>query len=125
MKKLSALFFCALLCTITGISCIHYDGDTDISISESGHYYSMDAYFSRSKMRNVEEFMDSSIGNRSNMSFVNSRIDGTIALNDHTKFYIKKSSGRLKIKLDKDENSYEAYQGIKSMCDGIKKLLAK
>ena len=125
MKKLSTLFFCALLCIITGISCIHYDRDTDISISESGHYYSMDAHFSRSEMRNVEEFMDSSFGNRSNMSFVNSRIDGTIALNDHTIFYIKKYPGRLKIKLDKSDNTRESYREVKSMCDGIKKLLAK
>jgi hypothetical protein len=76
-------------------------------------------------MRNVEEYMDNRIGRRSNMSFVNSRIDGTLALDDHTTFYIKKYPGRLEIKLDKDKNSYEAYQGIKSMCDGIKKLLTK
>jgi hypothetical protein len=124
MKKLPSLFFYALICII-GISCLHNDHNTDISISESDHYYSMDAHFSTRQMRNVEEYMDNRIGRRSNMSFVNSRIDGTLALDDHTTFYIKKYPGRLEIKLDKDKNSYEAYQGIKSMCDGIKKLLTK
>ena len=57
------------------------------------------------------------------MSFVNSRIDGTIALDDHTTFYIKKYPGKLEIKLNKDENSDEAYERVKSMCNGIKKLL--
>ena len=40
---------------------------------------------------------------------------------DHTTFYIKKYAGFLEIKFDKDENSDEGYQRIKSMCDGIKK----
>ena len=40
---------------------------------------------------------------------------------DHTTFYIKKYAGFLEIKLNKEENSDEAYQRIKSMCEGIKK----
>ena len=52
--------------------------------------------------------MDESIGMKSNMSFINSRIDGQFALNDRTTFYIKKYPGFLQIKLDKDENSYES-----------------
>jgi hypothetical protein len=83
----------------------------------------MNAYFPKNKTRDVDEYMDDRIGRRSKMSFVNSRIDGTIALDDHTKFYIKKSPGVLEIKLDKDENSDEAYHEIKLMCQGIKKIL--
>ena len=79
----------------------------------------------KAKTRAVEEYMDSRIERRSNMSFVNSQIDGTIALDDHTTFYIKKPTGILKIKLDKDENSDEAYHRIKAMCEGIKKVLTK
>ena len=85
----------------------------------------MNAYFNRNRTRDVDEYMDSKIGRRSNMSFVNSRIDGTIALDDHTTFYIKKYPGKLEIKLNKDENSDEAYERVKSMCNGIKKLLVK
>ncbi len=73
--------------------------------------------------RDVDEFMDDRIGRGSKMSFVNSRIDGVITLDDHTKFYIKKSPGVLEIKFDKDENTEEAYHTIKSMCQGIKKVL--
>ena len=85
----------------------------------------MKAYFSNNKMREVEEYMDNKIGRTSNMSFANARIDGTLALDDHTTFYIKKSAGRLEIKLDKNKNSDHSYQEIKSMCEGIKKVLAK
>ena len=67
--------------------------------------------------------MDSRIGRNSNMSFVNSQIDGKLALDDRTTFYIKKYPGFLKIKLDKNENSEEAYRRMKAMCEGIKKIL--
>lgn len=104
---------------------MHRDGNIDITYSEDDQYYSMNAYFSRGLTRDVEKYMDKRIGQRSKMSFVNARIDGTIALDDHTMFYIKKYPGVLEIKLDKDKNSYKSYEEIKSMCTGIKKVLAK
>lgn len=124
MKKLPALFFCAIICMITVSSCRHSDnGNISLTLSESGQYYSMNARFSKSKTRDVEEYMDSTIGTKTNMSFVNSGINGKLALDEHTTFYIKKYPGRIKIKLDKDENSYEAYQRIRAMCEGIKKVI--
>ena len=122
MKKLLPLFY-ALAC-ITMISCMH-NGNIHISYSEAGHYYSMKANFSKSKTRNVEEYMDEKIGAGSNTSFVNTRFDGQLTLDDHTTFYIKKHPGLIEIRLDKNENSDEAYLRIKSMCEGIKKVLAK
>jgi len=103
---------------------MHSDHDINITLNESDRYYSMKAYFSKNKTRDVERYMDSRIGKRSNMSFVNSQIDGRLALDDHTTFYIKKSPGLLKIKFDKAENSEEAYERIRSMCEGIKNVLA-
>ncbi len=104
---------------------MHHDGNIDISYKDSDESYSMKAYFDKNQTREVEEYMDDKIGRRSHMSFVNSKIDGTIALDDHTKFYIKKMPGVLEIKLDKDENSREGYHEIRSMCQGIKKVVAK
>lgn len=124
MKKLPALFLCSILCISVMISCMYSDRNTRLRFNESEHYYSMNAHFSKNRTREVEKYMDRSIGNRSNMSFVNSRIDGTLALDDHTSFYIKKYPGFLEIKLNKDENSDEAYHRIKAMCEGIKKGLA-
>ncbi len=121
MKKVRVLFY-ALAC-ITVTSCMHHDGNINISYNESDHYYSMKADFGKSKTRDVEEYMDRRLGAGSNMSFVNSRIDGQLALDDHTIFDIKKFPGHLEIKLDKNENSYEAYHRIKSMCEGMKKIL--
>ena len=126
MKKLRAFIFYAITYVITASSCMRNDnGNINLSFKDSDHYYSMYAYFDKSQTRAVEQYMDRRIGRRSNMSFINSKIDGTIALDDHMTFYIKKSPGILKIKLDKDKNSMEAYDKIRSMCEGIKILLAK
>lgn len=121
MKKLSFSFLLLMAATIV-CSC-HYGHSISVRISDSDHYYEMDAHFNKQATMPVDEFMDDKIGRNSNMSFVNTRIDGEIALDDHTNFYIKKYPGFLKIKLDKDKNSEESYQKIKSMCEGIKHLM--
>ena len=69
--------------------------------------------------------MDSQLGRQNNMSFENAQIERTLTLEDHTTFYVKKSPGVLKIKLDKDENSDEALAKVRSMCEGMKVVLAK
>ena len=120
MKKLVPLF--ALAC-ITFISC-HNHG-VSISYNDADNYYSMNAYFSKNKMRDVEHYMDRMIGRRSNMTFVNTRIDGNLGLDDNTTFYIKKYPGHIKIELDKNENSYEGYERIRSMCEGMKEVLTR
>lgn len=123
MKKFRYLFF--LSASIFSLSCVHNSGNTNIKYSETEHTYSMKAEFPEAETREVEEYMNHTIGTISNMSFINTQIDGSIALDDHTTFYIKKSPGILDITLDKDRNSDESYQEIKSMCQGIKKVLAK
>jgi hypothetical protein len=85
----------------------------------------MKAHFNKNKTRKVENYMDETIGDQSNMSFINTRIRGQLALDDHTTFYLKKYPGFLEIKFNKGENSYESYQKIKAMCQGIKEVIAR
>jgi hypothetical protein len=123
MKKLSILIL-SLVC-ISLLSCRRFGHNTNIAYAETGHYYSMNAWFNKNKARAVDEFMNDRIGDRSNMSFVNTSIDGQITLADRTRFYIKKYPGHIEIKLDKQDNSSEAYHRIRSMCEGIKEVIAK
>lgn len=83
----------------------------------------MDAWFHEYQTRDVEEFMDDKIGRRSNVSFVDTRMDGRVALDNRTTFFIKKVPGHIKIELDKRKNSAESYKEIKTMCEGIKEVL--
>jgi len=83
----------------------------------------MNASFDPDETNKVEKYMNYKIGDASNMSFTNTRIDGQLSLDDHTTFYIKKFPGYLKIKLDKEKNSVESFYRIKEMCDGIKTVI--
>jgi hypothetical protein len=121
MKKLTYLFF-ALVC-IMFFSCRRHD--INITYNDSDRYYSMNAYFSESKTRQLEYYMAQKIGNANNFSFVNMESDAMLTLDDQTKFYLKKASGHILIKLDKDENSYAAYHRVKKMCEGMKKILTR
>jgi hypothetical protein len=85
----------------------------------------MRAQFTKSKTRDVEEYKGHRLCRQTNMSFVNSGIDGKIALDDHTTFYIKKYPRFVKIKFNKEENTEAACQKIKSLCEGIKNGLSK
>lgn len=126
MKRFTiTLLVCFILNLLT--SCNYYgdNHNTSISFKESSHSYSMKAHFNKNKMRDVEEYMDNKIGKRSNMSFAKAQIDGKLALDDNTTFYIRKSPGNIEIKLDKDENSEDSYLEIKSLCQGIKKVIVR
>lgn len=106
------------------ISCGHLDHhNISIHVSESSHDYKFLAHYDKSKTRDVDEYMDDEIGRNSNMSFVNSQIDGKISLDDRTTFYIKKSPGHLQINFDKDENSTASYREIKKMAEGLKEVM--
>ena len=83
----------------------------------------MNAWFHENRTRDVEEYLDEKIGRRSNTSFVNTRIDGSIGLNDRTNFLMKKFPGHIEIKLDKRKNSMKSYTEIKSLCEGMQEVL--
>jgi len=121
MKAKTILPF-ALLC-YTLVSCWHHRGNTSIQYSESDKSYSMSAWFPENRTRDVEEYMDDEIGRRSNVSFVHTRIDGRIGLDDQTTLFVKKFPGHIEIELDKRKNSYNGYREIKSLCEGIKDVL--
>ena len=64
----------------------------------------MEADFNKNRTRAVEEYMDEKLGSVTNMSFVNTRLNGKIALGDNTNFYIEKYPGYMRIKLDKEKS---------------------
>ena len=83
----------------------------------------MDAWFFENKMDDVEAYMNDRIGQRNNVSFSATHIDGRLTLNDKTTFLIKKFPGHIEIRLDKAENTSGSYQRVKSLCEGIKDVL--
>ena len=121
MKKL-AILSCVLLPVITIISCGFPDGSISIKHSQYDHYYEMTAKFNPGKETEVVRYLDKELTS-GNMSFVSTKMDGDITLDDRTTFYVKKSPGYLHIKFDKEKNSDEAFAKIKSACEGINEVV--
>jgi len=123
MKKL-ILLFSAVQCMVL-ISCWHNPKDISFSYSNNDNSYSMDAWFSKGKTKTVELYMNEKIGNRNNISFINTNADATFRLDDGSKFYMKKSPGHILIKINKMENSYEDIYNLQEMCKGLKDVVLK
>ena len=111
------LFSIASLMT-TFTSCRYAGGSHSIKHSQYDHYYEMTAEFNPERTDEVDRYLDQELSS-GNMSFVNSRIDGNIALDDKTTFYIKKKPGYLNIKFDKEKNSEAAFTKLKGVLEGI------
>ena len=95
-----------------------------VSIKDTDDTYRLNASFNRGNSTRVLQYINSSIGGDSYFEPTSRRIDVTTRLHDNTEFYIKESSGRLKIELDKRKNSTASYYRIKKMCEGLKGILA-
>jgi ABC-type Na+ efflux pump permease subunit len=95
---------------------VHHN--TDIRISESDNSYEFYASYSNNKTRQVQRFLDNKLNTKT--VFRNARIDGLVTLTDNTNIYVKTTPGRLMIKLDKHENTPEAYTRIKRVGDELR-----
>lgn len=123
MKKLIPLIALIALACVTLLSCRHRDHDVTITYHDGDRSYSMSAQYSKRKIRAVERYMERMLGDESNISFHKSRINRKIILDDQSIIYIKKYPGRIKIKLNKYENSEYAYERIREICEGIEDVI--
>jgi hypothetical protein len=121
MKKSAIISSVLSLCLII-ISCGYPGGSISIKHSEHSHYYEMTAKFNPDKTAAVERWLNKELAT-GDMSFANIEMDGDITLDNKATFYMKKSPGFLHIKFDKEKNSDEAYQKIRSVCKGINEVV--
>jgi len=127
MKKnstIQTLVLVALVCALS--SCTyhrHHRHFTDVTISESPGIYRLRADYDENNTGKVQRYINRHIEPNGLFGSTHDYFDANTELNDHTKFYIKASPGKLLIKIDKRENSYESYMRIKDMCNGLADLL--
>ena len=82
----------------------------------------MTAEFNPDRTTAVGKYLDKELPSH-DLSFANSEVNADIILDDKTTFYMKKSPGYLKIKLDKEKNSEEAYRKVRSVLEGINEVV--
>jgi len=97
--------------------------DTKVSITDSDDTYEFYAKFDKSKTRQIQDFINKEIA----PSTLNTErdLDVTTTLDDKTQFEIKRSPGKVHIKLDKEDNSAASYIRIKKICNGIRGIISE
>ena len=101
-----------------------FNHSISVSVVEDEEMYTFSARYDPKATDRIEGYINRNINPDQMGSSPNDYIDATTSLNDHTRFHIKESPGRLEIKLDKKENTTASSYRIRKMCDGIKHLLA-
>jgi len=97
---------------------------TSVSVIEDADTYLFTATYKADKARRVYNYINTNIRPVQLGNSENDYVDVTTVLSDKTQFYVKESSGKVKIKFDKWKNSRASYIRVKRMCDGIKAILA-
>jgi hypothetical protein len=105
-------------------SCFHvHDHDMSITTTDDEEEFEMEASYNRDQTRAVQVYLNDHLINSSNRSFRNKRINDEITLDDKTTIYINSHPGRLRIKIDKTENSEESYERVRELCDELKEII--
>lgn len=113
------LFVCCLL-LIALIACS--DGhDEKISVTDSDDTYEFYAKYDKKKSQRVQDYINVKMSPSGKVTGDN--VDITATLDDKTRFELEEYPGKVRIKLDKEDNSETSYRRIKAMCEGIKEVI--
>ncbi|GAB4043639.1 hypothetical protein [Spirosoma jeollabukense] len=117
MKAVSSISVLLLISALLACS----DGNNrKISVTDSPNTYEFLAKFEKEKTKRVQDFINTQVAPS---SFSGDHVDITTTLDDKTRFKLEERAGRIRIELDKEANSDASYQRIKTMCEGIEKVL--
>lgn len=120
-KTISGVILLLLLSIL--MSCHGPGGDTHVEVKDSDDSYEFYAYYPSDKTNSVEKFVNKSISPDRIYGSGDEVVDLVTTLRDRTTFHIKSRNGRIRIRVDKNENSGESLQRVREMCNGIKEIL--
>lgn len=124
MKYVIAIAVCFMLLA----GCIRYHseknwhGNASLIVKESDDHYKLDARFKHSVTGTIERIIDTELYSNAGY-YEGNEMNGFITLKDDSKIYLKLRSGRLKIRLNKEESSEAAYERIKQISEQIKLVI--
>ena len=124
MKK-HFLFIAGLLFSAVLFSSCFHDHDLHIRINDNDDVYRLRATYNEDLSDDVQRVINKHLRMHHSETLVGRYTDKEIRLQDGTYFYVKTGPGRLRIKIDRDENSEESCQELEAMCDEIKEMLAQ
>ncbi|GAB3998959.1 hypothetical protein GCM10028807_47850 [Spirosoma daeguense] len=92
-----------------------------IAVTDSDDTYEFYAKYDEKKSQHVQDFINEKMAPSGNVKGDN--IDITTTLDDDTRFELEEYPGKVRIKLDKEDNSEASYQRVKAMCEGVKRVI--
>jgi hypothetical protein len=125
--KISYFLCIACMCLASLFPACHlvHNNDLEVSVSEDEDSYRLAAYFDESKTAKVQFYINQELSPNSVFGSSTDHLNITTMLDDKTTFHINASPGKLKITLDKKENSKASYQRIKKIGEGVNSILTK
>lgn len=122
MKYVVAI--CLFIMLLSG--CIRYETDrvrhgrVSVTVKESDRQLRIDAKFKRSQTDQVARIIKDALdGNTSDENMHAT----TFTIRDDDKLFVRLRKGRLKIRLDKDENDEVTYNRVRRLADQIKIII--
>jgi len=122
-------FFLALFCLVCLSIFVMWtkhainDHDISITVKEDDDSYKFSASFDAMNTSEVWRYINKCISPNALGKSEKDYFDATASLQDKTTFYIKEAPGKLKIELNKRQNSTASYLHIKKICEGVKDIL--
>ncbi|QHT69744.1 hypothetical protein GXP67_25395 [Rhodocytophaga rosea] len=125
--KISYFLYIACMCLISLLPACHlmHNNDLEVTVSESEDSYELAAYFDESKTSAIQSYINRELRPNSVFGSVTDKLNITTMLDDKTTFHINSSPGKLKITLDKKENSKASYYRIKKIGEGVHSILVQ
>ena len=124
MKMKYVVAICLFIMLLSG--CIRYETDrvrhgrVSVTVKESDRQLRIDAKFKRSQTDQVARIIKDALdGNTSDENMHAT----TFTIRDDDKLFVRLRKGRLKIRLDKDENDEVTYNRVRRLADQIKIII--
>jgi hypothetical protein len=124
MKMKYVVAICLFIMLLSGY--IRYETDrvrhgrVSVTVKESDHQLRIDAKFKRSQTDQVARIIKDALdGNASDENMHAT----TFTIRDDDKLFVRLRKGRLKIRLDKDENDEVTYNRVRRLADQIKIII--
>ena len=95
-----------------------------VSVSESKKAYTFRADYPEAHDGRVRDYLEQQLGAYTNTAFNDADIDGHVVLDNHAAFYLLLQPGKLRITLDKRDNSYATYEKFSRMGHELKEIVS-
>lgn len=124
MKKRKLLYAALILAVAVAFSSCFHDHDVSIHVNDDDDVYRMRAHFDDDLTGDVQRVINAHLRQHHSPASVTVFTDREITLEDGTSFYLKTEPGRLRIRINRDDNREEGFESVIQMCDEIKEVLA-